>query len=195
MVRNSVGISTCNGHGWKVDYVVRKVDKGQPLNFFQAPHKGTWHWALDGFLYKDDLWMTLLCMRNAPKSTPTALGFETCGADLARVSGLENDPQRWSVKYFPLVPDGVHAYPSATRRFQGDAFNVVQHSSLAWVSRFRSAGDTFSTEGCEHREAGMIDAPQSPKSAQPTIGEVSSGEALATRQCGWLHGCCESRNL
>ena len=120
MVRNSIGISTCNGPGWKVDYVIRGGDKGQPLDFFQAQHKDTWYWALDGFVYKNDLWVTLLCMRNAPKTTPTALGFETCGADLAKVTGLDNDPQRWKVKYFPLVPDGVHAYPSATAVVEGD---------------------------------------------------------------------------
>ncbi|MBZ5666219.1 MAG: DUF4185 domain-containing protein [Acidobacteriia bacterium] len=121
MVRNSIGISTCGDrNSWKVDYVVRRGDKGQPQDFFQAQHKGTWYWALDGFFYKNDLWVTLLCIRNAPKTTSAALGFETCGADLARVSGLEKDPQRWSVKYFPLVPDGVHAYPSATVVVEGD---------------------------------------------------------------------------
>jgi Domain of unknown function (DUF4185) len=120
MVRNSIGVSTCDGRGWKVDYVMRKGDKGQPLDFFQAQHKDTWYWALDGFFYKNDLWVTLLCMRDAPKSTPIALGFETCGADLAKISGLESDPQRWSVKYFPFVPDGKHAYPSATALVEGE---------------------------------------------------------------------------
>ena len=64
--------------------------------------------------------MTLLCMRDAPKTTSAALGFETCGADLAKISGLETDPQQWSVKYFPLVPDGIHAYPSATAVVDGE---------------------------------------------------------------------------
>jgi Domain of unknown function (DUF4185) len=121
MVRNSIGISTCSDHdGWKIDYVIRRGDKNQPQDFFQAQHKDTWYWALDGFFYKNDLWVTLLCLRNAPKTTSAALGFQTCGTDLARVSGLENDPQQWSVKYFPLVPDGVHAYPSATAVVEGE---------------------------------------------------------------------------
>jgi hypothetical protein len=64
--------------------------------------------------------VTLLCIRSAPKTTSAALGFETCGTDLARVSGLENDPQQWSVAYFPLVSDGVHAYPSATAVVDGE---------------------------------------------------------------------------
>lgn len=121
MVRNSIGISTCGDHGgWKVDYVIRRGDKGLPQDYFQAQHKDTWYWALDGFFYKNDLWVTLLCVRNSPKTTSAALGFETCGADLAKISGLENDPQQWSVKYFPLVPDGIRAYPSATAVVEGE---------------------------------------------------------------------------
>jgi hypothetical protein len=120
MVRNSIGISTCDDRNdWKVDYVIRRDDKRQPKDFFQAQHKDTWYWALDGFFYKNDLWVTLLCVRNSPKTTSTALGFETCGTDLAKISGLDNDPQKWSVKYFPLVPDGIHAYPSATAVVNG----------------------------------------------------------------------------
>ena len=120
MVRNSIGISMCGDHdGWKVDYVIRRGDKGQPQDFFQAQHKDTWYWAMDGFFYKNDLWVTLLCVRNSPKTTSAALGFGTCGTDLARISGLENDPQKWSVKYFPLVSDGIHAYPSATAVVDG----------------------------------------------------------------------------
>jgi len=121
MVRNSIGVSTCDERGgWTVDYVIRRDDKEQPQDFFQAQQKDTWYWALDGFVHKNDLWVTLLCVRNAPKTTSAALGFETCGADLAKVSGLENDPQHWSVKYFPLVAESVRAYPSATAVVEGE---------------------------------------------------------------------------
>jgi hypothetical protein len=125
MVRNSIGISTCNHGVWKIDYIIRRGDQGQPQDFFQAQHfnaqhKNTWYWAMDGFFYKNDVWVTLLCMRDAPKTTPQALGFETCGADLAKISGLDKDPQQWTVNYFPLVPDGVRAYPSATAVVEGD---------------------------------------------------------------------------
>jgi hypothetical protein len=121
MVRNSIGVSTCDDRGgWKVDYVIRRGGQGQPDDFFPAQHKDTWYWALDGFFYKSNLWVTLLCLRNSPKTTAAALGFETCGTDLAKVSGLETDPQRWTIEYFPLVPDGVHAYPSATAVVDGE---------------------------------------------------------------------------
>ncbi len=120
MVRNSIAVSTCDDRGgWKVDYVIRRDDKEQPQDFFQAQHKDTWYWPLDGFIYKNDLWVTLLCIRNVPRTT-SELGFETCGADLAKISGLENDPQRWSMKYFSLVPESVRAYPSATAVVEGE---------------------------------------------------------------------------
>lgn len=120
MVRNSIGISSCEGGDWKVDYFIRHGKDGEPEDFFQAQHENTWYWALDGFLYKNDLWVTLLCLRNAPKTSSKALGFETCGADLAKVSGLEKDPQKWSIKYFSLISEGVHAYPSATALVEGE---------------------------------------------------------------------------
>src|SRR5205807_6743628 len=89
-------------------------------DFFHAQHTNTWYWALDGFVHNDDLWITLLCVREATAPKPAALDFETCGADLAKVSGLNGDPQKWKVEYFPLVNDGVAAYPSATTVVSGD---------------------------------------------------------------------------
>jgi len=121
MVRNSIGISTCNtGGDWKLDYVIRRGDKGQSQDFFEAQRKGTWYWPLDGFFYKNDLWVTLLCVRNSVKTTAATLGFETCGTDLARISELQGDPQQWNIKYFTLVPDGTRAYPSATAVVEGE---------------------------------------------------------------------------
>ncbi len=114
MVRNTIGISTCKESHWNIDYVIRHDATGKFLDFFQSQHKGTWYWALDGVEHKNELWVTLLCVRNAPKATSAALGFEICGTDLAHVTGLRADPQNWKVSYFPLVPDGVHANPSAS---------------------------------------------------------------------------------
>jgi len=120
MVRNSIGVSRCDAKGqWSLRYVIRHAQSGSPLDFFQAQvlhpkESHTWYWALDGFVRDKELWVTLLCVRNARIKRPGGFNFETCGADLARVSGLDADPQNWEVKYFPLVRDGVAAYPSAT---------------------------------------------------------------------------------
>ncbi len=121
MVRNSVGVSTCDAAGnWKLAYVIRKDAQDHPHDFFHARLPDTWYWAMDGFVAGRDLWVTLLCVRNAPGAQSQAMGFATCGADLARISAPGPDPQRWKIDYFPLVPDGAHAYPSATAVVYGD---------------------------------------------------------------------------
>lgn len=112
MVRNSIGISTCENGRWKLHYVIRKDANGQPQSYFAPQHPDTWYWAMDGFVDGSDLWVTLLCVRNSPAKSQ-AMAFATCGTDLARISSPGPDPQKWKVDYFPLVADGAHAYPSA----------------------------------------------------------------------------------
>jgi hypothetical protein len=118
MVRNSIGISTCDKGRWKLDYVIRKDAQGHTADFFKAQHPNTWYWAMDGFVSGKELWVTLLCVRNAPAQSQ-AMAFETCGTDLARIVSPGPDPQEWKIDYFPLEPDGVHAYPSAAAVVDG----------------------------------------------------------------------------
>ena len=121
MVHNTLGISSCKDAKWKIDYSIKRDAKGNPDSFFKPQaNNGTYYWALDGVAYKRDLWITLVCVRNKPNSDAFALGFEICGTDLARVSGLEGAPQNWKVTYFPLVPEGMHANPSASALVEGD---------------------------------------------------------------------------
>ena len=124
MVRNSIAISTCDADGnWNVEYVMRGADTGQPQDFFQARDGSYWYWALDGFFHGEDLWVTLLCIREAAAPADPdseVFTFETCGTDLAKLSNLDAPPEEWPVKYFPLVPDGTRAHPSATAVVEGD---------------------------------------------------------------------------
>jgi hypothetical protein len=122
MVRNSIGISACKAGHWKIRYVIRRDTQGRLQDFFQALHPRTWYWALDGFRAGSDVWVTLLCVRAT--DAKSAMGFETCGSDLARISSMGPDPQQWKIDYFPLVPDGVHAYPSATTVVDGDNADI-----------------------------------------------------------------------
>jgi len=81
MVRNSIGISTCDKHGKaKLTYVVRhERERSLQKDFFAAQHPHTWYWAMDGFFYDKSLWVTLLCVRNAPKNHRAARwGSESC---------------------------------------------------------------------------------------------------------------------
>jgi hypothetical protein len=121
MVRNSIGISSCDKNGKAtLEYIVRHDATGQANDFFTAQHANTWYWALDGIYHDKSLWITLLCIRATPKSSLQDMGFETCGADMAKVSGLGSDAQQWKVQYFPLVDDGAKAYPSASAVIEGE---------------------------------------------------------------------------
>jgi hypothetical protein len=120
MVRNTIGISTCKDGRWNIDYTIRHGLNGKKLDFFQSQHKDTWYWPLDGVLQNGDLWITLLCVRSSPRATSTDLGFEVCGTDLAHLTGLHLDPQDWKVSYLPVVPEVVHANPSASTAIEGD---------------------------------------------------------------------------
>jgi len=120
-VHNSLGISTCDAKGnWHLHYILKRDKAGHPENYFSPANPQHWYWAMDGFAARGDLWVTLLCIRHAPKPSPWAMDFETCGSDLAQVSHLDRDPQQWDVTIHPLVPDGVKAYPSATTVVHGD---------------------------------------------------------------------------
>jgi hypothetical protein len=118
MVRNTLGISSCANGEWKLDYVIRHNADGKKLDFFPSADPKHWYWALDGVYYNKELWVTLLCVRNTDKSV-FELGFEVCGTDLARVSGLDRDPQQWKVSITNLVPDGIRSYPSASTVISG----------------------------------------------------------------------------
>ncbi len=121
MVHNTIGISTCKDGKWKIDFSIKKDDKGNPDSFFKPQqNNGTYYWALDGVEHNHELWITLVCVRNVPNSNAFALGFEVCGTDLARVTGIEGNPQNWKVAYFPLVEGSVHANPSASALIEDD---------------------------------------------------------------------------
>jgi len=120
MVRNTIGLSTCHRGNFNINYIIRKGANGRPVDFFPSQRSGTWYWALDGVYYKKDLWVTALCVRNAPKSVSAAFDFAICGADLVRISGLNRHPQRWKLSISQLVPDGTNSYPSATTVIDGD---------------------------------------------------------------------------
>ena len=120
-VHNTLGISTCDAQGnWHLDYVVKHDAAGHAESYFSPTNPEHWYWAMDGFYARGDLWVTLLCIRHAAKASPWAMDFETCGSDLAQVSGLDRDPQHWDVKIRPLVADGAKAYPSATTVVDGN---------------------------------------------------------------------------
>lgn len=131
MVHNTLGISTCDARGnFHLNYVIRRGPNGNPESFFSPKDPNHWYWAMDGFANKGDLWVTLLCIEHAPKQSPWAMDFALCGSDLAKLSHLDRDPQQWSVQIYPLVPDGVNAYPSAVTLVKGpNAYLFAQYNT------------------------------------------------------------------
>jgi hypothetical protein len=88
---------------------------------------------MDGFVNEGVLYVTLLCIRNKAKTPAEPYGFETCGADLARVSDLGENPQDWTIQYFPLVPLESAAFPSAS---------AVVDGSYAYIFALNEAAST-----------------------------------------------------
>ncbi len=121
MVHNSIGISTCKDGEWELKYSIKRDEKGQFDSFFKPDvSDNTYYWALDGVEYKDELWITLLRVRNMPNSDAFALGFEVVGTDLAHVTNIKGDPQNWEIAIQTLVPEGVFANPSASTVIEGE---------------------------------------------------------------------------
>jgi hypothetical protein len=120
MVRNSIGVSTCSGGQWSIRYYIRRNPSGKPVDFFQSPEQDHWYWAMDGFMNNGTLYITLLCIHHQAKTPTDPYGFGTCGADLARVTDLERDPQDWTFQYFRLAAPETRAFPSATAVVYGE---------------------------------------------------------------------------
>jgi len=142
MVHNTIGISTCRKGRWRIRYFIRRDGQGHPVSFFTPQRPDTWYWALDGFRTGKDLWITLLCVR--PTNPASAMGFATCGTDLARIDSTGANPLTWKIQYFPLVPDGAHAYPSATAVVVGSSVDIFaldeMHGRPLIVSRIPLSG-------------------------------------------------------
>ncbi|HVC45959.1 MAG TPA: DUF4185 domain-containing protein [Terracidiphilus sp.] len=120
MTHSSIGISTCDPKtGWHLTYHIKRDAKGEATSFFVPENPKHWYWAMDGFVARGSLWITLMCIKPAEHPMPWAMNFETCGTDLARIRNPEDDPQRWKISYLHLVDDGVKAYPSATALVEG----------------------------------------------------------------------------
>jgi hypothetical protein len=125
MTRNSIGISTCKEGKWSIEYTIRRDKGGKQTDFFIPRKANTWYWPLNGAYNKGELWVTLLCVRAVPNDANFALGFAGCGADLARVTGLDTaDPQKWKIEYQELVPDGMNSYPTADAVFHKGYLHV-----------------------------------------------------------------------
>ena len=82
MVHNTVGMSTCENGKWKIDYTFHHDANGKLGSIFKPQqNNGTCYWALDGVEYNNELWITLLCVRNAPMRRPPLLPWASRSAE------------------------------------------------------------------------------------------------------------------
>ena len=73
------------------------------------------------------IFITAESKRSAPEKPRQALWH---------VTGLEEDPQKWKVSYFPLVEESVHANPSASALIEGDylyIFTLYEQGSRSQI--------------------------------------------------------------
>jgi hypothetical protein len=119
MVRNSVGISDCEGN-WPcaIRYYWKKPKDPKPLSFFDTGTDDLWYWPEDASLSGDTLYVALLAVRNKPGAKTTdAFGFEIAGTKLATIRNPHDPPDKWRIDFTDLsdsrlwlgvsiVPDG-----------------------------------------------------------------------------------------
>jgi hypothetical protein len=103
MVRNSIGISTCEpDKACTIHYYWKNPDSAKPRSFFDTGKDDVWYWPLDGYLngYLDGgtLYLSLMVVRNRPgASSKDPLGFEVDGTKWVRVTNLSAAPDRWKI--------------------------------------------------------------------------------------------------
>lgn len=116
-VRNAIAISTCNEqNGWQINYYWGGYGTSVPRSFFESNTKKYWYWPLDGFLYRNRLYLALAKLEDNPREK--IFSFKTAGVVLARVSNLAAPPNQWRIEYFKLT-EGSAFYPGSATVVNG----------------------------------------------------------------------------
>jgi hypothetical protein len=100
MPRNSIGIADCPPEKpCKLRYFWSKMGTNMPRAFFDT---GTeeWFWPLDGFVWKDKLY--ILLSRFEAKGEG-AFGFQNIGVTLATIANFHSSPAQWKIQYQPIL--------------------------------------------------------------------------------------------
>jgi hypothetical protein len=98
MVRNSVGISTCKaGSACAMEYFWKNPYTPASRSFFDTGDDKVWYWPLDAWRDGKKLYVSLLVVRDNPKASSEALGFEITGTRMAIVKDVYASPDKWKV--------------------------------------------------------------------------------------------------
>jgi hypothetical protein len=117
MVRNSIGISRCDGDKpCTMEYFWQKRNDPKPRSFFDTGTDALWYWPLDGLLQGRTLYVALLAVRNKPGAGPgDAFGFEIAGTKLATIDNVQRSPERWHTTIQDLTDARLWAGVSLVR--------------------------------------------------------------------------------
>jgi Domain of unknown function (DUF4185) len=127
MVRNSIGISSCPPGGpCTIQYFWKNPYTPHARSFFDTGTDDLWYWPLDAYLDGKQLFISLLAVRNQPRSSaPEAFGFEIAGTDMATVSNPHDPPEKWQISIQKLT--GSHFWPGPS---------IIPHGSyVLWYTQ------------------------------------------------------------
>jgi hypothetical protein len=99
MVRNSIGISTCESDkACTMRYYWRNPDGAKPRSFFDTGSDSVWYWPLDGYLDGKKLYLSVMVVKNRPgASSKDAFGFTVVGTKWLCVTNLSAPPEQWKI--------------------------------------------------------------------------------------------------
>lgn len=117
MVRNSIGISSCNaGSACTMQYFWQNPYTVKPRSFFDTSTDDLWYWPMDGYIDGKTLYVALMAVRNKPGAKPDdAFGFEIAGAKLATIQDVQSLPEKWQVSIQDLTDSRLWAGVSMIR--------------------------------------------------------------------------------
>lgn len=111
-VRNTIALSACDQqNGWQITYYWGNQNQSTPSAFFDSRTTKYWYWPLDGFLYRDRLYVAIAKLKDKPSEK--IFSFETVAVLLAKVSNLSAPPNQWKIEYRQLT-EGPALYPGST---------------------------------------------------------------------------------
>lgn len=164
MVRNSVGITTCQrAKGCTIQYYWRNPEAAKPRSFFDTGREDVWYWPLDGYCKDDVLYLSLLIVCNSPGAKPNdAFGFEIAGTKWVKITNLSALPEQWKISMQDLtkgdlwpgvsvVPDGkfVLLYTQVSEG-QGKGYVAVFRVSLDKLENPRTSWEYLANDGNWH---------------------------------------------
>jgi len=148
MVRNSIGISTCDpGKACTMKYYWRDAKAPKPRSFFDTGSDDVWYWPLDAYRDGDKLYVGMMTVRNRKgAAADDAFGFEIAGTQWFVVRNVTATPDQWKMESKELTAGDL--WPGATTFADGNHVylytQVSKGSGKGYMIVLRVAKDKIS---------------------------------------------------